>query len=285
MSLVNTLTALALSLGVNATAAPPPAPAKVETPWVVQSVLKKEIPDFSLSLNLTFQELYPQNMQIKDKDSMLHEVDLETVTLMTLGLSLDYDLYQLNLGSNINFDLPIGIDFNFSSSELFGEVIDDKGKMNRSGMKADYSIEGNLNYIAFGVRLLPNFFYRKGQFKMGVSMMAGSGISYVESENNYSAAISGKETREFLQKAKINPDILGNVSVSGLGGFFQLSAGPVVGAYNITCTYNVGYRHDIFSFYVVESSNSALIGLDDKTYGAEYDKGTMIHTIGCGVEF
>ena len=287
MSLKNLLLAVALSLGVQTATAEPPAPARPDVPWIIKSSAQKESSEknLTLTINLSFSDISPQYMEIENSDSILHEVDLETITLMTLGLSLDFDLYQQQLGSNFEFDLPLGIDVNFSSSKLFGEVIDDKGKINRSGIKADYTIEGKLNYFAFGVRLLPKIFYKNGAFRIGGTTMAGGGVNYVRSENNYHISVTNSETREILETANLNPDIDGQVNISGIGGFVQITTGPFIGIHDVICTYKFGIRYDLFNLQVIESSNSSLMGMGDKKYDAKYDDSSLVHNIGCGFEF
>lgn len=283
MSLKKLLPALALSFGLPALAAFP-APSQ-DTPWVVKSNTEMKRNNFTLSVNVNFLELQPQTMQIDNADSILNEADLETVTMLTLGLSLDYNLLKHNLGSHLYMEVPVGADVHFSSSKLFGEVIDDSGKISRQGIKADYSIEGSINYLAVGMRLLPKLYYQKGDFKMGANLVVAGGVNYLHSKNKFSATISNKETRELLESVNINPDIEGDVDISGIGGFVQVATGPVIGYKNFVCTYNVGYRYDMFNFFVVESSNSAAIGMDDKEYWAEYGQSSLIHTAGCGYEF
>ena len=122
--------------------------------------------NFKLNFELGQVTLLPGKIPSKD-GTLLNEID-DKLSLITIGISTDYNFLHRSLSTNSYFNSDFGLFIDFSSSKLFNYKLKDTGHTNYEGIDARYNLRGDLDYFAFGARLFPSILYEKGPLRLGV---------------------------------------------------------------------------------------------------------------------
>jgi len=265
----------------------PSLKADVKSDMTLEQRVKRSNYDYSkfkLNFEMGQVTLFPGKIPSME-DTLLNEID-DKLSLLTIGVSTDYNFIHRSLSKNASFNSDVGLFIDFSSSKLFDYKLKDSGSTNYEGIDASYRLRGDLDYFSIGARLFPSILYKSGPFKLGFFLEGSGGFMYLKNTNNFNASANDENVVKYLQSQEIENNVKGEINVEGLGGFMQLFIGPTFEIYDVACYMGVGYRYDIFKFDISEKINKTeFIDEQVNSYEVDYNVGNLALKGRCGVKF
>ncbi|MBI4152383.1 hypothetical protein HY495_01620 [Candidatus Woesearchaeota archaeon] len=274
----------------------PPQPTEISAPFSTNqekhpaeddSDLEKKIGETPLPVYFNWSLFYlkPATLPVP-RESILSYVDLDELSVSTLGLSLDFLTKSQELSADWTGTLSVGVFLDFSSTRFFGTSISDSGAIRYRNLAAAYKVKGDLNYVAFGLTFGPSVFYRHGLFSIGMSIDFKGGLALVNSDLTFDIGLTDQFVRSYVEYQGYSPDASGSIETRGFGGFGQVLVGPVIGIGDVLCSGGVGLRYDGLSVVVREKiDNPRLMDELLGKYKVEYNQGSILFGAKCGYLF